>query len=81
MTLMFNAVEFIHRLEKAGLAREAAETIASGIDDGRRDLVTKEELQRELATALYKQTIQIGALVGGMMALATAIIGVVVSAN
>lgn len=41
---MFNQVEFIHRLEAEGLARGAAEVIAAGIDDGRRDLATKSDI-------------------------------------
>ncbi|MFM9978870.1 MAG: hypothetical protein ACKVOP_12615 [Sphingomonadaceae bacterium] len=46
---MFNAVEFVHRLESEGLSRGAAEAIAQGIDDRNRDLVTKADLT-ELAT-------------------------------
>ena len=44
MNAMFNQVEFIHRLEREGIARGAAEAIAGGIDDGRSDLSTKDDI-------------------------------------
>lgn len=88
--MMFNAVEFIHRLEGAGLSREAAETIANGIEERNQALATrndldnlvtksdlsstKAELEVLIAQTASRQTMQFG----GMIAVAVAIIGVIV---
>ena len=89
MTLMFNPVEFIHRLEKEGLPRGAAEAIALGIDEGRRELATKEDLltarqdikadlekfatKLELERAIARQTIQFGIMLASGIGIGIAI--------
>ena len=90
MNMMFNAVNFIHRLEGAGLSRAAAETIAEGIDERNRENATKgdltelvrradlsqakSELEVLIAQSASRQTMQFS----GMIAVAVAIIGVIV---
>lgn len=81
MTYQFNQVEFVRLLEKEGLGRGAAEAIAQGIDDGRRELVTKADLELALAHAGSKQTVQFGVMLGAGLALAVAIIGLIVGLN
>ena len=77
MTYKFNQVGSVRLLEKEGLGRGAAEAIAQGIDDGRRELVTKADLD----VAMARQTIQFGVMLGAGLALAIAMIGLIVGLN
>lgn len=72
---MYNPLESTKRLEAAGLARAQAEAIASEINDGTNDLVTHAQLE----AALDRTTIRIGILTSGIVAVATAILGVLIS--
>jgi hypothetical protein len=71
----FNPLTATKRLEAAGLPRQQAEAIAYEIDDCTSDLVTKNMLE----AALAKQTLRIGVLMSGIMAVATGILGVLIS--
>jgi hypothetical protein len=75
----FNPLTSTKRLEAAGLSRQQAEAIAFEIDDGTSDLVTKDYLADQLESALAKQTIRIGILTSGIVAVATGILGVLIS--
>lgn len=72
---MYNPLESTKRLEAAGLAGAQAEAIASEINDGTNDLVTHAQLE----AALDRTTIRIGILTSGIVAVATAILGVLIS--
>lgn len=62
-------------MEAAGLARAQAEAIAGEITGGTNNLVTKSELE----AALDKTAIRIGILTSGIVAVATAILGLLIS--
>ena len=72
---VYNPLDAMKRLEAAGLQRGHAEAIASEINESGRELVTKDYLTEQLETALAKQTIRLGGLVAAIVALATAVIG------
>ena len=46
MNAPFDPVDFVHPLEREGIARGAAEAIAQGIEDRNRELATKADLDR-----------------------------------
>ena len=73
----FNPLEATKRLQAAGIARRQAEAIASEIGDGMSNLVTDEKLE----TALAKQTLRQGALTAGIVAVATTLLGLLISLN
>ena len=75
----YNPLESARRLEASGLARAQAEAIASEIGEGARDLVTEKLLHEQLEAALAKQTVRIGVLTSGIVAVATAIPGLLIS--
>jgi hypothetical protein len=75
----FNPLTTAKRLEASGLPRKQAEAIAFEIDDGTSDLVTREYLADQLESALAKQTVRIGVLTSGIVAVATAVLGVLIS--
>jgi hypothetical protein len=75
----FNPLTTAKRLEASGLPRQQAEAIAFEIDDGTSDLVTREYLADQLESALAKQTVRIGVLTSGIVAVATAVLGVLIS--
>ena len=71
----YNPLTAAHRLEETGLSRKQAEAIASEINDGSSDHVTKEQLE----AALDKTIIKIGVMVSAIVALACSIMGVIIS--
>ena len=73
----FNPLEATKRLQAAGIARRQAEAIASEIGDGMSNLVTDEKLE----AALAKQTVRQGALTAGIVAVATTLLGLLISLN
>ena len=75
----FNPLESTKRLEPAGIARGHAEAIASEIDRGVSMLVTQDYLREQLEAALAKQTVRIGVLTSGIVAVATAVLGILIS--
>jgi hypothetical protein len=76
----YNPLTTAKRLEASGLPRKQAEAIAFfEIDDGTSDLVTREYLADQLETALANQTVRIGVLTSGIVAVATAVLGVLIS--
>ena len=72
---IYNPLASTKRLEAAGLARSHAEAIASAINDGTGNLVTKEQLE----AALDKVTIRLSIIIGGIVTLACTVLGVVLS--
>jgi hypothetical protein len=76
---LYNPLDATKRLEAAGMERRMVEAIASEINDGKSDLVTKEDLRQQLDAALDKQTIKLGGFVAALFALATTILGVLIS--
>jgi hypothetical protein len=74
---MYNPLTATQRLEASGISRKQAEAIASEINDGTEQLVTKEQL----VAALDKQTIKIGILTSAIVALACSIMGVIITAS
>jgi hypothetical protein len=75
----YNPLESMKRLEAAGLERRQAEAIAGEINDGTSSLVTRDYLDERLESELSKQTIRMGGLTAGIVAVATAILGVLIS--
>jgi hypothetical protein len=71
----YNPLDAMKRLEAAGLERRQAEAIAGEINDGTSGLVTKEQLD----AALDRTTIRIGILTSGIVAVATTVLGVLIS--
>jgi hypothetical protein len=71
----YNPLDTTRRLEAAGLERRQAEAIADEIAGGTSELVTKEQLD----AALDKQTIRLGGFIAGIIALASAILGTLIS--
>ena len=86
----FNPLEATKRLEAAGIARGHAEAIASEIDGGTDDLVTTayfsdklddfgKRLDEKFDAALAKQTVRNGAITAGIVAVATSVLGLLIS--
>ena len=75
----YNPLEATKRLQAAGIARRQAEAIASEIGDGMSNLVTKENLRDQLEAALAKQTIRNGVVTSGIVAVATTVLGLLIS--
>jgi hypothetical protein len=71
----YNPLDSMKRLEAAGVERRQAEATAGEINDGTSNLVTKEQLE----AALDKTTIRIGILTSGIVAVATAVLGFLIS--
>jgi hypothetical protein len=85
-----NPLESMKRLEQAGIARRHAEAIAAEINAGTDDLVTKAWFSEKLAdfsvkldekvdAALAKQTVRNGAITAGIVAVATSVLGLLIS--
>lgn len=75
----FNPLEATKRLQAAGIARRHAEAIASEINAGTDDFVTKDYFKRELDAALAKQTVRNGVVTSGIVAFATTLLGLLIS--
>jgi len=75
----YNPLSATHRLEAAGLDRKQAEAIASEISDSKSDLVTKDYLKEQLDAEFSKFTVRLGGLIAGMVAVATAVPGLLIS--
>ena len=71
----YNPLDSSNRLQTAGLQRRPAEAIAGEINDSRKDLVTNEQLD----AALNRQTIRLGGFLAAVTAIATAILGLLIS--
>ena len=73
-TISFDTHKFIRKLEAAGLSMQQAEAIADAVKEaqGEADLVTKKDLQIELApikSDLLLAKWMIGLILGGIIAL------------
>ena len=75
----YNPLTSTHRPEASGLSRKQAEAIASEINASAEDLVTKEYFREQLDAALAKNTIRMGVLTSGIVAVATALLGLLIS--
>ena len=75
----YNPLMSTHRLEASGLSRKQAEAIASEINASAEDLVTKDYFKDQLEAALARHAIRMGALTSGIVAVATALLGVLIS--
>ena len=86
----FNPLESTKRLEAAGIARGHAEAIASEINASADDHMTKTyfnsklddlsaKLDEKLEAALAKQTVRNGVVTSGIVALATTVLGRLIS--
>jgi hypothetical protein len=71
----YNPLSSAQRLESAGLSRKQAEAIASEIDGGTSDLVTKDQLE----AALDKQTIRMSIIMAGLLTLTCTILGTLIA--
>ena len=76
---MYNPLSATQRLEAAGLSRKQAEAIASEIDGGVSDLVTKEYFREQLDAALARNAVRVGALTSAIVAVATTVLGVLIA--
>ena len=75
----YNPLETSKRLEASGLERRQAEAIASEIGLSKTDLVTIEAFDLKIEAALNRQLVRFGVLMSGLIALATTIIGTLIS--
>ena len=75
----YNPLDAMKRLEASGLERRQAEAIASEINDGKSNLVTRDDLKQQLDALADKLLVKIGLLVSGVVALACTVMGVVFS--
>lgn len=75
----YNPLESMKRLEQAGIARQHAEAIATEINVSAGDLVTRDYFSEKLDAAFAKQTVRQGALTAGIVAVATSILGLLIS--
>jgi hypothetical protein len=75
----YNPLTSTPRLEASGLSRKQAEAIASEINASAEDLVTKDYFREQLDAALAKNTIRMGVLTSGIVAVATALLGILIS--
>lgn len=75
----YNPLTAAHRLEETGLSRKQAEAIASEINTSAEELVTKEYFREQLDAALARSTIRMGVLTSGIVAVPTAILGLLIS--
>lgn len=79
----FNPLEATKRLQAAGITRRHAEAIASEINASNNELVTKtyfkEKLDSALESALAKQTMRNGMVTSGIVAVATTVLGLLIS--
>ena len=75
----YNPLTATHRLEETGLSCKQAEAIASEINASAEDLVTKDYFREQLDAALARNTIRMGVLTSGIVAVATAILGLLIS--
>ena len=71
----YNPLEATKRLQAAGSVRSLAEAIASEIGDGMSNLLTEEKLD----AALAKQTMRHGLVTSGIVAVATTVLGLLIS--
>jgi hypothetical protein len=76
---VYNPLDSMRRLEAAGLDRRQAEAIADEINVGNSDLVTKDYFKEQLDAEFSRFTVRLGGLIAGMIALATAVLGVIIS--
>lgn len=75
----YNPLTAAHRLEETGLSRKQAEAIASEISTSAEHLVTKDYFKEQLDAALARNTIRMGVLTSGIVAVATAVLGLLIS--
>jgi hypothetical protein len=75
----YNPLDSMKRLEASGMPRQQAEAIAAEINEGRDDLVTKGYLKEQLDAEFSKFTVRLGGMLVGMIAVATAVLGVLIS--
>ena len=75
----FNPLESTKRLEAAGIARGHAEAIASEINAGTGDLLTKDYFKQQLDAALDRVTIRLSVIMVAIISLACTILGTALS--
>ncbi len=75
----YNPLTSTHRLEASGLSRKQTEAIASEINASAEDLVTKDYFKDQLEAALARNTVRMGVLTSGIVAVATALLGILIS--
>ncbi|HEX8486228.1 hypothetical protein [Sphingomonas sp.] len=75
----YNPLDSMRRLEAAGLERRQAEAIANEINEGKSDLVTREDLKQQLDAIADKLLIKVGIMVAAIVAMACSIMGVLIS--
>ena len=75
----YNPLTAKHRLEETGLSRKQSEAIASETNASAEDLVTKDYFKEQLDAALARNTIRMGVLTSGIVAVATAVLGLLIS--
>lgn len=66
----FNPITTLQRLEASGFKRAQAEVLADELHTATTQLVTKDELDKALDAQANKLTLRIGAIVGGLLAVA-----------
>lgn len=80
MNTQFDRIDFIHKLEGSGLARNQAEAISWGMTELSSRHVTQEQLRLALAESENRLTARFGMIVGAStMTLMVAVIAALIS--
>ena len=75
----FNPIASMQRLEAAGFKRAQAETLADELRDAMDSLVTNEQLTKALDAQAYKLTLRICGILGGLLTIGFAAIGLAIA--
>lgn len=76
---VFNPIASMQRLEAAGFKRTQAETLADELRDAMNGLVTNEQLSKELDALADKLTLRICGILGGLLTIGFAALGLAIA--
>lgn len=79
MMSTFNPIASMQRLEAAGFKRTQAETLAEELRDAMSDLVTNEQLTKALDAQADKLTLRICGILGGLLTIGFAALGLAIA--
>ena len=75
----YNPIASMQRLEAAGFKRAQAETLADELHDGMSGVVTNEQLTKALDALADKITLRICGVLGGLLTIGFAAIGLTIA--
>jgi hypothetical protein len=76
---VFNRIASMQRLEAAGFKRTQAEALADELRDAMNGLVTNEQLTKELDALADKLTLRICGILGGLLTIGFAALGLAIA--